>query len=125
MIEDGENFHFVQDADQKVYFLNHRRFSEIEDCAKIEDEENLTVISSREDLLRWDGGNILLKIDLKRGEEVLMKEYVSFLKKSNVKVFVSFGILSHPSILLREMGIEVYPLYTLHKKYEFSLERIC
>lgn len=117
-VTNGINFHFVRDQEDKCYFLNYREMMKFPDW---ESAENLTVIHSKEDLFRWKGGNILLKIDLKRGEEVLLKEYVPFLKKTRTKVYVQFGVLSHPAILLREMGIDVYPEYTLHKKYEFTM----
>lgn len=81
----------------------------------------LTTIYSTEDFTSWKGGDVLLKIDLKRGEEGLLAEYIPFFKAHDCKVYVQFGILSHPAILLREMGIRVFPEYTLHKKYVFSL----
>lgn len=117
IIEGGVNFHFVRDDKGHFYFLNHRKICEIPDW--YEGQEKLTVIQSKEDFKKWNGGNILLKVDLKRGEEELIGEYVPFLKKANVRVYVQFGILSHPSILLREMGVEVYPEYSCHKKYTF------
>lgn len=119
-IEESVNFHFVCDDNEHFFFLNHRKISKIPNW--YEKQKELTVIRSREDFKKWNGGNILLKIDLKRGEEDLIGEYVPFLKRANVRVYVQFGILSHPSILLREMGIEVYPEYSHHKKYIYTLD---
>ena len=119
LIKEGVNFHFVKDDDGRVFFLNHRKISRIQDWELR--YENLTAIETVEDFDKWKGGSILLKINLKRGEEVLLKEYVPFLKKVDAKIYVQFGILSHPAILLREMGIEVYPEHMLHKRKDFEI----
>lgn len=118
-IDDGVNFHFVKDYDGRVFFLNHRVIPKIEDWEL--KYENLTAIETVADFDKWKGGSILLKINIKRGEEVILKEYVPFLKKVDAKIYVQFGILSHPAILLREMGIEVYPEHMLHKRKVFEI----
>lgn len=119
IINCGTNFHFVQDENGNFFFLNHRELSGSPEWNSV--KKPLTIICSKEDLTSWKGGDILLKINLKRGEEGLLAEYIPFLKDHDCKVYVQFGILSHPAILLREMGIRVYPEYTLHKKYMFNL----
>ncbi len=118
-IEQGAIFHFVADDKGEFFFLNYRKVSHISSC--VEEKKDLTIVKNTSDLLKWKGGDILLAINLNRGEEVLLKKYVPFLKKNNVKVYVQFGILSHPAILLREMGIEVLPEYAIHKKYVFKV----
>lgn len=118
-INRGTNFHFVQDKNGNFFFLNHRELSSCPEWNSM--RVPLTTIHSTEDFASWKGGDVLLKINLKRGEEGLLAEYVPFLKAHACKVYVQFGILSHPAILLREMGICVYPEYTLHKKYVFDL----
>lgn len=118
-IKEGVNFHFVKDDDGRVFFLNHRKISKIQDWEL--KYENLTVIEKVADFDKWKGGSILLKINIKRGEEILLKEYVPFLKKVDAKIYVQFGILSHPAILLREMGIEVYPEHMFHKRKVFEI----
>lgn len=115
----GTNFHFVQDENGSFFFLNHRELSNSPEWNSM--RVPLTTIYSTEDFTSWKGGDVLLKIDLKRGEEGLLAEYIPFFKAHDCKVYVQFGILSHPAILLREMGIRVFPEYTLHKKYVFSL----
>lgn len=115
----GTNFHFVQDENGNFFFLNHRELSSSPEWNSV--RVPLTTISSTKDFASWKGGDVLLKINLKRGEEGLLAEYVPFLKTHDCKVYVQFGILSHPAILLREMGIRVYPEYTRHKKYVFDL----
>lgn len=120
-IKNAENFHFVGDADGKIYFLNHRKSLKLDKWPEVSKEQ--MVIQTKEDFQYWNGEDILLKIDMTRGEEILLKEYVPFLKKTKARVYVQFGILSHPAILLREMGVNVYPEYALHKKYEFIITK--
>lgn len=115
----GDNFHFVRNGEGKFFFLNYRRTMEIPQLQ--EGSEDLLTITCKEDLKKWNGESLLLKINMNRGEEAIIKEYVPFLKKNWAKVYVPFGILSHPSILLREMGIDVYPEYISRKKYCFKL----
>lgn len=117
----GTNFHFVQDDNGDFFFLNHRELSSCPEWNSV--NTPLTIIHSTEDFASWKGGDVLLKINLKRGEEGLLAEYVPFLKEHACKVYVQFGVLSHPAIFLREMGICVYPEYALHKKYVFDLSK--
>ena len=111
--------HFVEDEKGIYYFLNYRKVPEISEC--VMSEKELTVINSLDDFSKWKGEDILLKIDLKRGQEILLKQVVPLLRESGTKVYVEFGLLSHPAILLREFGIEVLPLYSIHKKYIFTI----
>ena len=118
VVERG-GFHFVRDIEGRIFFLNHRKISEIPEWE--ENYKELTVIENEEDFSKWKGGDILLKLSLKRGEEVLLREYIPALKRMGAKVYVQFGILSHPAILLREMGIEICPEYTLHRRCSFMI----
>ena len=117
--ENGINFHFVCDMEGNVYFLNKRRSEEI--ILKHKVYGKIVEINDESDILSWNGDSaILLKLNLKRGEESLLKQYVPILKKFNATVYVEFGTLSHPAILLREMGIDVHPYYSKHREYKFS-----
>lgn len=118
-LDKGNNLHFVEDEKGIYYFLNYRKIPEISEC--VTSEKKLTVINTLYDFSKWKGEDILLKIDLKRGQEILLKQVVPLLRESGTKVYVEFGLLSHPAILLREFGIEVLPLYSIHKKYIFTI----
>lgn len=119
-IKSGTNFHFVKDCEDRIFFLNHRELSKSPEWNT--SGEKLIVIESAEDFSNWKGESILLKLNMKRGEEMMLKKYVPFLRSVGAKVYVQFGILSHPAILLREMGIQVYPEYVLHSKYIFAIQ---
>ena len=116
------NFHFVSDGEQD-YFLNcrrtHRIFWENRYGGPIQ------VIEDVSDCSCWDGRSaILFRPRLHRGEELLLFQFIPFLKSLPVPIFVEFGILSHPAIMLRELGISVMPYFLYHDYYEIPLEEI-
>jgi len=68
-------------------------------------------VKSVDDLKEWDGnGEILIDIecDIDRAEKLL--KIIENLKGEVMKVYVKYGLLSHPSILLREAGLKVNKL---------------
>jgi len=123
MYDEPMIFHFVTNSIGDVFFLNKRKSTPI-----IINTKTYTImheVRNKSDLLKWDGKtDILLKINIKRGEEFLLKEFVPFFEKSDAQIYVEFGILSHPAIMLREMGICVLPLYIRHQKHVFSISTV-
>lgn len=116
------NFHFVSDGEQD-YFLNCR-------CTHRIVLGNwyggpVQVVEDVADCSRWDGRSaILFRPKLHRGEELLLFQFIPFLKSLPVPIFVEFGILSHPAIMLRELGVYVLPYFLFHDYYEMLLEEI-
>lgn len=109
------NFHFVGDG-ARFYFLNCRLSAKIR--SGIGMTGKLHRIASLGDIEDWDGvSSILFEPSLARGEEIFLVEFIPFLKQAKVPVYVSFGILSHPAIMLREFGIEPQPLYSCHNHF--------
>jgi hypothetical protein len=65
-----------------------------------------------EDLSNWDGKTpILLKISVQRGMEKNLINLAEALPKGNSEVYICFGYLSHPALLLREFGVNLVPAY--------------
>lgn len=114
------NFHFVEDKNNKLFFLNIRLLSKID---KIYAPSNcLYKISNKNDLANWNGEDSLyLSLDIIRGEEGLLYDIIYDLKKINKPVYVEFGILSHPAIMLRESGIDVLPLFEQHDHFHINI----
>lgn len=113
------NIHFVEDEKGMYYFLNMRLVKKINFIREMKNE--LFVIHNKQDLSLWNKKDtLLLSIDIERGEEGLLLEIVSELKKTEMPVYVEFGMLSHPAILLRECGITVLPLFYVHDHYEIN-----
>uniref|UniRef100_UPI00405773C6 PEP/pyruvate-binding domain-containing protein n=1 Tax=Agathobacter sp. TaxID=2021311 RepID=UPI00405773C6 len=116
------NFHFVSD-DEKLYFLNKRNTKQI--TLDFVADGNMAEIKSKADILKWDKKSpVLLKLDLKRGQEGTLEEYATRFREHGTKVYIEFGMLSHPAIFLRELGIDVYPLYLKHRKLEFLIQKL-
>lgn len=110
------NFHFVSDG-TCIYFLNCR-FSSWIDWPDYS-ESALYTIQNMSDCAGWDRKSaILFSPELCRGEEHSLSEYVPFLKQSNVPIYIDFGILSHPAIMLREFGVHVQPRLLQHSYYK-------
>lgn len=110
------NLHFVSDG-KRLFFLNCRLSQQIDWITH--GESTPYVIHDISDCSKWDGKNsILFCPRLSRGEESSLFEFIPFLKQIHVPIYVDFGILSHPAILLREFGINVLPRLTHHKYYK-------
>lgn len=107
------NVHYVRDHRRKIYFLNFRLSKHITNfCAYGKDA---FPVKDVEDFKKWDGITPLLVCpDLSRGEEILLMQLVPYLKEVSAPILVDFGILSHPAIMLREMGINITPRFMCH-----------
>ena len=106
------NFHFITDGRQ-IDFLNCRLSKKFDwrICA----DSIFFPIKKLSDCASWDGHSaILFSPELARGEEVNIAAFIPFLTNVDVPIFVDFGILSHPAIMLREFGITVLPRFNNH-----------
>lgn len=107
------NFHYVKDNRRRTYFLNCRFSEHITDFYAVGKEAY--PIKSCEDFDGWNGRMpLLICPDLGRGEEIALMEIVPRLRGVSVPILVDFGILSHPAIMLREMGINITPRFMCH-----------
>ena len=108
------NFHFVETESGKIAFLNIRRLNikrkMFENRRYIRDGSFFHV-RNEEDLEGWDGRSpILLRLSTERGKE---KEFINLALNlpKNVDIYINFGWLSHPAMILREYGVHVIPAY--------------
>lgn len=109
------NFHFISDS-ERIYFLNCRLSPQIN--WRVEDSCTLYRISKIADCAEWNGKEpILFEPQLCRGEEKSLVKFIPFLKRVEMPIYVNFGILSHPAIMLREFGINVVPRLLHHNYY--------
>lgn len=113
--------HFVSDREDNWNFLNIRKTTSLlenkyDTLTHSTNKLHFYIVKNMSDVKRWDGNeNILLHLSIKRGYEILLRELIPFLQSSKVNVYVDFGILSHPAIILREFGIHPIPVYLNHK----------
>ncbi len=104
------NLHFVEDARGEWHFLNIRTGFMYEKSGH--NGQTLHCVRNKQDLKRWDGKKaLLLRVTSKRGSEREMLPLIEALQNITAEIYVDFGILSHPAMLLREYGINVRPRY--------------
>ncbi len=74
-------------------------------------------IASVIDAKNWDGkGDVLIDMRLPREKKDELLLAIEILSKKTNHVYVSFGLLSHPAILLREAGIEPVQINHLYEE---------
>lgn len=113
------NIHFVADGNDAWQFLNIRRTKPIgQDFSQ---RGHFHVVSDADDLESWDGNKqLLIAVAVQRGEEASIVRIVSALPADVRKVYVAFGVMSHPAIVLREQGIETIPAYSSHEIFQIG-----
>lgn len=110
------NLHFVSDG-ERIYFLNCRLSHPID--WKVHSSGIMYKISKIADCAGWNRSDpILFEPQLCRGEEKSLVKFIPFLKQTEMPIYINFGILSHPAIVLREFGINVVPRLLHHKYYK-------
>jgi diadenosine tetraphosphate (Ap4A) HIT family hydrolase len=105
------NFHFVEDNDGRWYFLNIRPGFRL-DMPRISDEP-AHVVRTADDLEDWNRtAPILLRFTAARGDEDRVLAIAEKLpKRVGFSLLVDFGQLSHPAMILRELGYSLLPTY--------------
>ena len=105
------NFHFVEDSEGRWYFLNIRRGFELDIPAVTQRQPH--IVSEASDLEQWDGQSpILIRFPTPRGAERQILAIAERLPKRNrYPILVDFGLLSHPAMILRELGFQLVPSY--------------
>lgn len=102
------NVHFVEDNTQRWHFLNVRAgFHETPHNDRVAVQEPHP-IASLIDLAGWDGSRpLLFRATTERGNESSLHELLIALRQRSSTVYVEFGLLSHPAIVMREFGLTV------------------
>jgi hypothetical protein len=115
------NVHFVSDASGRFYFLNIRPTRRLEleayNSASAEFKANRMVKVERpNDVANWDGvAKIFVDAVADRGHESRIASVAASLRDAGVRtVHCTFGLLSHPAMVLREFDLGVEPLYVHH-----------
>lgn len=108
--------HFYEDYKGRLCFINVRNVGDVpinEDSPPI-----FHIIKGPFDIEKWDGDRpILFDVQAERGNDTPLVTAIRSLRDKRVKsVFVNYGILSHPAILLREADIQVQQSYLLYEK---------
>lgn len=114
------NFHFIEAIDGKWNFLNIRRMVRL--SKRYVRGGSFFYVRNINDLAGWDGKtSILLKLSVARGEEKNLVELAEALPKGNIEVYICFGYLSHPAIMMREFGINIVPAYFNREIHSYKI----
>ena len=106
------NIHFVEDENDSWQFLNLRPIHTLEANCNFSNDTH--VISEVDDLEKWDKkSTLVLSVSVNRGDEFRLLALGKALPK-DITIYVDFGILSHPAMVLREYGCNLLPSYLLH-----------
>lgn len=107
--------HFVGDENDRWQFLNIRRSGPV--GSPNTKPFRMSVIRNESDIAAWDGQSPpLVKVPVPRGDERHLSALAKRLPAGCV-VFVDFGVLSHPAMVLREFGLDVRPVYQTHDRF--------
>lgn len=108
--------HFYVDDQNRFSFLNVRDFGNF----PINDDspKHFHTINSSSDIDQWDGQKpVLFNARAERDNDTPLVATIKNLVTRGInKVYVNYGILSHPAILLREAGVHVEQSYALYDK---------
>lgn len=122
------NVHFTSD-DDGWYFLNIRPTDEL-DVSNLGTNPDgtfrlnrLYLVAKGSDLRAWDGQTeIVMTVSEDRARFAHFIKVARELRDLGVKsVYCTFGLLSHPAILMRELGIQVKPLLLTHEEVPISM----
>jgi hypothetical protein len=113
--------HCVSENQDEWQFLNIRKSGHLRLNAPV--GRGFHVVATPEDLKTWDGKTpILLRILIERGAEETLAELVPELPERDDLIFIDFGALSHPAIMLRELGVNPTPIYLTHERLDLTEE---
>lgn len=119
------NIHFVADEEGVWRFLNIRPTMPVDEWGTVLDEapakffkhNRYYMVNCVQDVDNWDEASqiLLTAAPDRRNIGSISMIGQKLLARGAREVFCSFGLLSHPAIVLRELGITVRPLYGDHE----------
>jgi len=106
------NIHFVEDTNKLWFFLNIRRGFRLADVPIGSGKPH--IVREASDIDIWDKHSpILLRFSIDRGKENRVIEIAEKLQNyRDTPILVDFGLLSHPALILRELGFILVPTYS-------------
>ncbi len=113
-------YEFNMNADMRL----HVREAKVIDTSALESvvrhSETVFEIDSYERIDQWNGRTPLyLTVGVEKTTAHRFQELIKKLHGRTTRVYVRYGILTHPAILLREAGIQPVSLRSQYTEYEF------
>ena len=115
--------HFYEDDQGRLCFINLRNVGGVP--INEGSPSAFHVVKDISDIETWDGNlPVLFDVQTERDNDAPLIETIKALRDKEIKsVFVNYGILSHPAILLREAGVQVQQSYQLYEKQIISTQK--
>lgn len=116
--------HFIENENSKFQFINARKTSTIRLNSTLDDINVFHKIRSIKDIENWDGKKpILFAIrSTRENDSEIIRAAQIF---AGQKVYITYGLLSHPAILLRECNVKVEQVFSLYKTKMIKIENEC
>lgn len=110
--------HFYEDDEGRLSFINLRNVGRVP--LNSDSPSYFHRVENGQDIEEWDEQQpILFDVKTSREDDSRLVESIRSLKTRGISVvYVNYGVLSHPAILLREAGIDVKQAYNLFEKLE-------
>lgn len=109
---DAINLHFIEASQNEWIFLNIRSGYSDFSLTKAPPSSALFKVENLSDLEKWDKKQpLLISLALTRGSERNIIPYFVSIRPYASVLHIEFGILSHPAIILRELGFKLIPFH--------------
>lgn len=119
--EDYNSLELLIDEDGKFHPLKLLNINSLPHDTKTEVLDDIYEIKTPHDLEHWDKKTkLLISIPANIDKADALMNMISKIKKYTDEVFISYGILSHPAILLREAGFKVERKISNYKVLKFK-----
>ncbi|MFH1501344.1 MAG: hypothetical protein ABIE22_05380 [archaeon] len=114
-------YEFIFTPDKEFVVMEFRKGVDIGDFDLQVRRLDVLEIKEGGDLDKWDKKqDLLLSVPVDREEDIVLFDIIEKIKPYKQKVYVDYGLCSHPCIILREHGIKTIPYHIHHKKIVFS-----
>jgi len=113
-------YEFNMNADMRL----HVREAKVIDTSQLESvvrhSETVFEVDTYERIQQWNGRTPLyLTVGVEKSMVHRFQELIQKIKGRTTRVYIRYGILTHPAILLRESGIQPVSLRSQYTEYEF------
>ena len=107
--------------DMVVHIKEAKIMNEVDLHATVKRSQDTYEIDAYEKLNGWDGIMPLhITVDVNKKNADMFQKLVCDLKGRVNTVYVKYGLLTHPAIILREAGIQPITLRSQYKEYRFT-----
>lgn len=117
--EENILYEFILTFKKDFVIMEYKNWENFSEPSFLDSEKNLFVVEKIQDLEKWDGiQNIFLDLFITRENDRDLFKAIELIKPIKNFVYASYGICSHPAIILREFGIEMVPYQNDYEYFE-------